>query len=596
MVLETEPIPFHAWFGGAAVYWLQVVGLVLLVGLVLAFFVALVRNGPARAVELMVSGIGEALRDLLRLSPRRVRALAGLAIKEAVHRRVLVAFAVFVLILLFGGWFLDRASDDPARLYLSFVLTTTSYLALLLALFISVFSLPADISNRTIYTVVTKPVRPSELVLGRLLGFAAVGTALLAISGLVSYFFVVRGLDHTHAILAQRVVAVSEEEGGGFRGQTELTNNHRHQFVLNAQGEGQTDTAQGHHHRIRRQGGRYVAGAPEGLLLARVPIRGKLTFKDRAGLPVARGVNVGEEWTYRSYIEGGTLAAAIWRFEGITPVNFPKELFSGGIPLELTIRVFRTHKGDVSKGILGALTFRNPKTGIASAAHTFVAKEFTTDVQSIPLQLSDPNGGSLDLFRDLAPEGQLDVELQCLQSGQYFGMAQPDVYIRARDASFARNFVKGYIGIWLQMLVLTAAGVMFSTFLNGAVAMLATLATLVAGFFIPFMTELATGKMLGGGPAEALYRIVTRMNVTVPLEAGLRTDVIKMVDQVFGFALRRVLALMPDFSALSDVNYVASGFDIPLDLLATHAMTSAAYLAPIFIAAYLFFRAREVAR
>ena len=56
------------------------------------------------------------------------------------------------------------------------------------------------------------------------------------------------------------------------------------------------------------------------------------------------------------------------------------------------------------------------------------------------------------------------------------------------------------------MLVLTAAGVMFSTFLNGAVAMLATMAAMIAGFFIPFMTQLAAGTLPGGksfsGPRE----------------------------------------------------------------------------------------------
>ena len=80
------------------------------------------------------------------------------------------------------------------------MLTATTYLVLLMALFLSAFSLPADIKNRTIYTVVTKPVRPGEIVLGRILGFTAIGTLLLVVMGLVSYVFVVRVLDHTHEV------------------------------------------------------------------------------------------------------------------------------------------------------------------------------------------------------------------------------------------------------------------------------------------------------------------------------------------------------------------------------------------------------------
>ena len=134
------------------------------------------------------------LLDLVHLSPRRVWALARLAIQESIRRRVVVVFAVFILILLFAGWFLDPGSIDPARLYLDFVLTATSYLVLLLALFLSSLSLPADIKNRTLHTVVTKPVRASEVVLGRIVGFTAVGTLLLLVMGAISYVFVERGL------------------------------------------------------------------------------------------------------------------------------------------------------------------------------------------------------------------------------------------------------------------------------------------------------------------------------------------------------------------------------------------------------------------
>lgn len=592
MVLETQPLPFSEWLPQAAVSWLVVVGLIALVAIVFSFLVAAIRNGPGRALELLFTGIGQAVADLVRISPRRVFALAGLAIKEAISRRVLVAFAVFILVMLFAGWFLDTANDNPARLYLSFVLTTTSYLVLLLALFVSVFSLPADIHNRTIYTIVTKPVRPSELVLGRMLGFSLIGTAILAITGVISYIFVVRGLDHEHQVIASRVVPISEEEGGGYRGQTELAGGHRHKFTLNSNGVGQTETVNGHYHTVRKAGDGYEVGPPEGMLVARVPIYGQLSFRDRSGVPVARGVNVGEEWAYRSYIEGNTLGAGVWHFSGVTPETFPKHL-----PVELTIRVFRTHKGNIEKGVGGSLVLRNPQTGKATAPLNFTSKEFATDVHRFYRdRLADPQGNRLDLFKDLAPDGELDIQLQCLDGGQYFGMAQPDMYLRARDASFTQNFVKGYIGIWLQMLVLTAAGVMFSTFLNGAVAMLATLAAMIASFFIPFMTQLATGAMAGGGPAESLVRIVTRRNVTVPLDPGPGTTVINMIDEAFGFVLRNVLAVLPDFGALSHVDYVASGFDVPLDLVMAHLLYSLAYLVPVFVAGFLFFRTREVAR
>ena len=74
---------------------------------------------------------------------------------------------------------------------------------------------------------------------------------------------------------------------------------------------------------------------------------------------------------------------------------------------------------------------------------------------------------SCNLFEDLVADGRVEIWLRCLQPAQYFGAAQPDLYLRARDASFAWNFAKGYFGIWLQMVLLIGFGVTFSTFLSG---------------------------------------------------------------------------------------------------------------------------------
>ena len=114
--------------------------------------------------------------------------------------------------------------------------------------------------------------------------------------------------------------------------------------------------------------------------MARVPVYGKLTFRDRTGQPTEKGINVGDEWTYRSFIEGGTLAAAVWTFEGITAERFPN-----GLPVEMTIEVFRTYKGNIEKGMLGSLAVRNPDDRARRPeVRIFESKEFVIDVQSHP--------------------------------------------------------------------------------------------------------------------------------------------------------------------------------------------------------------------
>ncbi len=593
--LESEPIPFADWIWPALLFFVQMAAVLGIVALVGGFLIAAFRYGPLAAGDITFRMIKRGLGDLFSISPRRVLALAWLAIQESLRRRVLVGFGVFLLILLFAGWFLDTRTTDPATLYLSFVLTATTYLVLLMALFLSVFSLPADIKNKTIYTIVTKPVRPGEIILGRILGFSVIGSLMLVIMGIFSYFFVVRLLNHTHEV---EIASLAEVVGASneLSGRTSLEQSHRHKLTIDAEGKGATDVVNGHWHTIdRKQDGdnvSYAVGPPQDMLMARVPEYGNLRFKDRSGAARSRGVSVGKESKRRSFIEGATLASAVWDFNGITPERYPD-----GLPIEMIIRVFRSHKGNMREGIRGSLILRNPRnTGIESTPELFEAKDMTIDQLRIERKLRGSNGQTIDLFEDLAPDGELEVELQCLDSGQYFGMAPADLYLRARDASFTGNFVKGYLGIWVRMLLVTAFGVMFSTFLSGPVAMLATLAALLLGLNTDFIFGVAQGTVEGGGPVESFIRTIKQMNVTTQFEPGLTTDVVKAADSTFMAIMTAVASLLPDFAKFDTVEYVAHGFDVPSDLVLVQVFTCLGYVAAVFVIGYFFMRTREVAR
>ncbi len=634
MVLEEEIVPFFQWLPSGALQWLLVVGSIAAAALLIGWLIAALRYGPGMGLRMVSRTLAEAWNDIVGMSTRRVWALSWLAVKESIRRWVVVVFGVFIVILLFAGFFLDPASTYPARLYLSFVLTATMYLILLLALFLSTLSLPADIRNRTLHTIVTKPVRSSEIVLGRMLGFAVVGTGLLACMGALSYVFVIRGLSHTHEISPrelQRLQASWEQQMGGGRSgppieiETEMAHGHRHTFRADAvrrdgtrrelipRGRVRTDTARGHWHEFsysvpdgaRRGDERvpleYAIGPPEDRFVARVPIRGKLRFKNPAGEPVEAGVNVGSEWAYRSFIQGGTLATAIWTFEGISPQRFPEGRFPDGIPIELTIEVFRTHKGDTTgehiPPIHGSLMVRNPATGEQVEVRIFPAREFTTDSQVIPRRLTRTSDGrSFDLFQDFVHEGRLEVLVRCIEPGQYFGMAQADLYVRARDGWFAWNFVKGYLGIWMQMLLMIAFGVMFSTFLSGPVAILATLGALIGGMTSRFMISLATGELPGGGPVEALYRLLVQANLVSDLPDDFLFRLIPMADTALQGYLRGLVEVLPAFEWFDYSTWVADGFNISGDLLASCILTMLGFAFPVFLAGYFFLKLREVAR
>lgn len=619
MVLE-EAIPaFSQWFGRALVDYLFAASLLAVIAGALAWLVQSAVYGPLQAGDRVYRAILAGVNDLLRMSPRRIWALARLAIQESLRRNVLVVLALFALLVIFAGWFLDPTSVNPGKLYLNFMLFTTDLLVCLVTLVLSVFSLPADFKAKAIQTVTTKPVRTGEVVLGRIVGFATVGTALLAIMGAVGWGFVVRSVRHSHELTQEDLVEIRDDAGvlTGWEGRTSFDRGHRHRVELSPDGGGRTDNVQGHYHQIAADGpagasARYRVGEPEGILEARQPLRGTLRFLDRQGKNADKGISVGSEWSYRSYIEGGRLAAAIWEFAGIEERDYPD-----AVPLEMIVRVFRTYKGDIEKGIAGSVRVRNPDSGVQSDPHYFTAKEFTVDQWMIPrtLTTTTTDGGTreIDLYRDIVSNGRIEVVLQCLEPAQYYGVAQADFYIRRGTGSFAWNYVKSCLGIWFSMLIVAALGVMFSTFLAGPVALLASISVIMVGLFREFIERLfhsqvtgdttvardviagIPGAAPGGGPIESFYRLVTQTAITLDLERTPLVVAMKAVDTVLLAPLRLGASLFPSLSSLDTGHFLGGGFDIPWDLIAAHGAETVGYLLAFFIIGAFCLRAREVA-
>ncbi len=661
MVLESPPEPLLIWLQQAAVYWVGISMAFAVVLLICCFVVSAVAHGPLAGGDRIFKFAVSYWRDLMSLSPRRVLAMARLAVQEAMRSRLLWGFALFLGVMLFATWFQTASGEEPARQFLDFMLTVTSLLLVAMALLLSAFSLPTDISRHTIYTVVTKPVRSLELILGRVLGFSVVSLGLLAILGACTYVMVVRGLDHRHEISlaeVERLAHVGEREGNRPR-TSAAADGHRHILIRNQRGEIALLPAKGHTHSVlveevpaelqevrvdpatrreyvlsrgdrfpvreddagkryievesrripvqepngsagadRARGlvevparKRYVVGPPRDHLTARVPIYGTLSFRDRGGAKKDKGINVGYEWTYRSFIEGGTLARAIWNFRNVREQDFPH-----GLPLHMTIRVFRTHKGEIREGVAASVVLRNPRTKLASSPINFVPAEYMDFERFIPRKLLSANREPIDLFADLVDGGELEIELRCLEQGQFFGMAQPDMYLLAREASFELNLVKGLGCIWMQVVLVTCSGVLWSTFLNGAVAMLANLGWATLAFFRGFLLELARGTLIGGGPTESAIKVLRQDALMAELEPGVTSTVVTGFDRVVEKVLHGVALLLPDLRSLSVTDYISFGFNVPLaDVLAHNVIMTLAYLVPMTILASVFFKMREVA-
>ncbi len=570
------------------------------------FLIAVIKHGPSEGFYLVAKSIyGGITEDLPGFSFRRTYAIAKVAVQEAIRNRVLVGFAVFVLLMLFAGLFLDVENSNRAKSYISFVLWATNCLVMLMAVILSAFSIPNDIKSKTIYTVVTKPIRAGEIVLGRVIGFSAVGSVMLLMMGLISYVFVVRGLSHTHVLKADSF-ATKADPTGKREGVTSRDAHHRHRVIMDKSGNittGETESEHGHFHRIESEGEganrTYKVGAARGDLIARSPIFGKLRRLDPAGNP-SEGINVGDEWTYRTFIEGGNnRSAAIWTFSNVTPERYPE-----GLPLEMNLSVFRTFKGVIARGVMGEITLRNvnPDAKVKSSPPiTFESREYVAHRFPIDRKLKigkNPDGTDLtmDIFEDLVHEGKIEVSIRCIEHSQYFGIAQPDVYLRPSDSFFFVNFAKGYLSIWLQMVLVTCFGVMFSTFLSGPVAMMATWCAIGLGFFGGLARDVLTNLVTGGGPIESGIRILQQKNTSSDLDVYLPLELaIKYSDKAMLVVVEGLTYILPNYGNFDTSQFVANGYDVYPDLVGQQLTMAVVYALSASIAAYFFLKTREIA-
>lgn len=115
-------------------------------------------------------------------SPSRVNAIAGNTLLELVRQKVFYFLLIFGLVLIGASFFMGFLRPELQFQVLKDVsLGAMSIFTWLLAVLATAMLLPKDIEDRTLYTILAKPVPRFEYLLGKLLGVLM----LLAISILV---------------------------------------------------------------------------------------------------------------------------------------------------------------------------------------------------------------------------------------------------------------------------------------------------------------------------------------------------------------------------------------------------------------------------
>jgi len=115
-----------------------------------------------------------------------VRYIALNAISEALRKKTLHVVLLFAVIWIASGVFLTHYQvGEEFKMYVDFGLGALTIFGMLIAVFIGVSLIPAEIEKRTIYTVLAKPVKRYQVVLGKYLGALAVVAVAVAIMAAV---------------------------------------------------------------------------------------------------------------------------------------------------------------------------------------------------------------------------------------------------------------------------------------------------------------------------------------------------------------------------------------------------------------------------
>lgn len=141
-------------------------------------------------VATLVMGIPELIRDLRRFSWTRIWAISSVCFQESIRRRVLWITPLTIVGVIVAVQLLNPIDDqDAIRQTIKYSLFATATLVVLVTIILACTSLPKEIDNRVIFTIVTKPTTRLEIVLGKIVGFARVSATLLIIMGLFTLVY-----------------------------------------------------------------------------------------------------------------------------------------------------------------------------------------------------------------------------------------------------------------------------------------------------------------------------------------------------------------------------------------------------------------------
>jgi hypothetical protein len=598
------------------------------------------------AVALLIALTPVAIDLVSRISFGRIWAIARLSWKEAIRGRVVWVFGIMALVFLFADWFVPYKAENQLRNYVRVVYWSMTPLFLLTAGVLGSFSIPNDVKNNSIHTIVTKPVETFEIVLGRFLGYGAILTiGLFAVSS-VSLIYVVRGVNEeaTKESFKARLPVYGKLQFAGtknqFRGDS-VGREWTYRSYITGPTRRTKDVARQYAIWDFAEVSDDIADRKEPLLyefafdifrLSKGDEEGKgvyctFSFTDGSIQPErmeAQANIVKEERDKRSTASGKEIENFIRAVSAVEGQNQDRnaqaravQTASDALAESRDERFKAAIQGFGDKYARAANEAERQRllTGVVDEASYVIdraiAKEFHI-YQARSIEVTDyhtqffvvPPGVLKALGADkrrtaddAAPPLRVLVSVDFAREAQMVGVAQQDFYLVAHEMPFWQNFLKGIVGMWCTHMLILGVAICLSTYFSSVISFLGTMFLYLTGMNVEYLREIAEKRIDGGGPTQSLIRITSGLPIAAKLDESPTASLVFFVDDLFSWWIGRILNLLPDVSRHDLHQYVANGFDISwLDvLLLDNFLPVAGYLTPWLVLAYYLMKYREIA-
>lgn len=373
---------------------------------------------------------------------RSIWAIATNTIRQALRMKVALIFTILLLVLL-PVMALSMPGDGTIKgrlqTFVSYGLSLTSLLLCLLTIVVSVYSLTNDIKQRQIYTVITKPVRRFQLLLGKLLGVVLLDVALLLIFSAIIYAITV----YTPRYLEAGEDELASLNNEFFTARTSLT-----PPEINVEQE-VLDT-----YNKLKETNQLLPGSSRDEAIYVLTLRKEL---EKRAVPVGREL--------------------VWQFQNVKPLDPNQSLF---IRFKYDVSVTPPDLNIHSRWVVGDDRQIKYGTEMKTPIYTFDRKDFIRTFHEIEVPADA-----------VAEDNYLAVGFFNPPLNDTVVIFPPDdgLEVLYKADSFTANFIRAVLLILIRLIFLTCLGILAASFLSFHVAVLFCLMIFLTGTISGFVLE-----------------------------------------------------------------------------------------------------------